>query len=131
MLLGIVVVAVVAIDGGNSNSNITGNTDHHRRLVCVPFIMAEYTAPSPPPYRPHQPPSSSREARDYAYFNRTIRGKQQQQQQQSIAPHHVAPMIRVGFLSFFFYHHSVGLLMQGVIKHLNRYDTTSAVLCSI
>jgi hypothetical protein len=28
--------------------------------------------------------------------------------------------IRVGFLSAFFYHHSVGLLLQGVMKHLSR-----------
>jgi hypothetical protein len=28
--------------------------------------------------------------------------------------------IRVGFLSAYFYHHSVGLLLQGVIKHLSR-----------
>jgi predicted O-linked N-acetylglucosamine transferase (SPINDLY family) len=27
--------------------------------------------------------------------------------------------LRVGFLSYFFYHHSVGLLMQGVIKNLD------------
>lgn len=30
--------------------------------------------------------------------------------------------IKVGFLSGFFYHHSVGLLMQGVITHLDRYS---------
>jgi len=31
-----------------------------------------------------------------------------------------AERIRVGFLSSFFYHHSVGLLLQGIIKNLNR-----------
>ena len=35
--------------------------------------------------------------------------------------------IKVGFLSAFFFHHSVGLLMQGVIKHLRRdiFDVTT------
>jgi hypothetical protein len=28
--------------------------------------------------------------------------------------------IRIGFLSAYFYHHSVGLLLQGVIRHLSR-----------
>lgn len=38
--------------------------------------------------------------------------------------------LRVGFLSAFFFHHSVGLLMQGVITRLdrNRFETTAIFL---
>lgn len=38
--------------------------------------------------------------------------------------HGAAEKIRVGFLSAYFYHHSVGLLMQGVICNLNRSRLT-------
>ncbi len=87
--------------------------DGSRSVQCVPRVAAGYTVPR----SSHKPDSSSlAPASDLLLLHRNI----------SSTPFSTTPnssrggKIRVGFLSYFFHHHSVGLLLQGVITHLNR-----------